>query len=117
MNSMDADRNALVGPFLTRHDVRTVAGVSLEELDGTVIRVDGAFALEPVYPAFQFAGSHVRGDVSTVSTRLLERLAPIEACGWFTAPNPVLGGRTPLQWLDDGGSVDTACRAIDSIAA
>lgn len=90
-----------IGPFLTRDEVPAVEGDP-----APVLALGGPLALEEVYPAFQFHDGHVRSDVAEVAEHLLGSVDQWTACGWFASPRSDLGGRTPLQWLDEGGRID-----------
>ncbi len=92
----------LRGPFLTR---REAAARTVDGLDG-VLALGGAYAVEEVYPAFQFTpeGYPLPG-LGAVREALGEGFDPWETAAWLSEPHPGLGGRTPADWLREGGPV------------
>jgi hypothetical protein len=113
----------LVGPFWTRYE-------ATEDLDCTddcllgrddVLRI-GARLSEEVYPAYQFEHHHVRQDVADIVALLLRNdVTGAVISDWIVRPNPDLGGKTPLIWLDSGQPeervLDAARRSIPELRA
>jgi len=113
----------LVGPFWTRLEATEDLGCTDDCLlgRGDVLRI-GARLSQEVYPAFQFEHHHVREDIAAVVTLLLRNdVTGAVISDWLVYPNPDLGGKTPLDWLDRGQPektvLDSARRSIPALQA
>ena len=94
----------LVGPFWTRSEATEDLGCDDTCLLGRedVLRI-GARLSEEVYPAFQFDHHHVREEIADVVALLLrDDVTGAVIADWLVEPNPDLGGKAPLKWLDRG---------------
>lgn len=97
-----SELNLVRGPFLTRDEASARAAAGL---DG-VLGLGGRYALEEVYPAFQFTpeGYPLPG-LEEVQEALGDRFDPWRTAAWLSEPHPGLGGRAPADWLREGGPV------------
>ncbi len=98
-----SDLNLVRGPFLTRAEA---AARSRRGLDG-VVALGGHYALEEVYPAFQFTpdGYPLPG-LDAVREALGDGFDPWATAAWLSEPHLGLGGRAPADWLREGRPVD-----------
>jgi hypothetical protein len=111
----EPDREMIfVGPFLTRRQAVSRSGMGLDELAGHpgVLRLSGDFAVEEVYPAYQFTRNGLRNDLATVVERFNGQRDAWSICDWITRPLPDLGGKSPLRWLDEGGKLPSVLSAV-----
>ena len=113
----------LVGPFWTRLEATDDLGCTDKCLLGRddVLRI-GARLTEEVYPAYQFDHHHVREDIAEIVALLLRNdVTGAVISDWLVHPNPDLGGKTPLGWLDRGQLEktmrDSALRSIPELQA
>ena len=111
----------LVGPFWTRLEATDDLGCTDDCLLGRddVLRI-GARLSEEVYPAFQFDHHHVREDIAGIVALLLRNdVTGAVISDWLVHPNPDLGGKTPLVWLDRGQPektvLDSARRSVPEL--
>jgi hypothetical protein len=54
----------------------------------------------------------LRLDVAFVALLLRRRVADLVACDWLVRGNPGLGGRSPLDWIGAGLSLEAAIDAL-----
>ena len=104
----------LVGPFLTESQLARRLGQKTTKIrsDPWLLRISGKLALEPVYPEFQIDGCELRLDVAFVALLLKRRVSDLEACDWLARPTAALEGSSPLQWLQDDGSLRSVVEAL-----
>jgi len=104
----------LLGPFLTEREFERRVHAPRGSVRGHefLLRIAGLLSVEPAYPAFQLDGDVVRSDVVWLATLLKRRMTDIDACHWLVRHNRVLGGLTPLSWLDHGLPMEEAVQAI-----
>jgi hypothetical protein len=95
----------LVGPFYTRREAVEHSGLSPGELlsHPGILRMGGSVALQEVYAAFQFGPNGLREDVAAVVSAFGAHEDPLVVCDWMNRPNPALGNKAPLRFLDEGG--------------
>ncbi len=113
----------LVGPFWTRLEATEDLGCDDACLLGRadVLRI-GARLSEEVYPAFQFEHHHVREEIADIVALLLRSdVTGAVIADWMVEPNPDLGGKSPLKWLDlnqpEKDVLEAARRAIPTLKA
>lgn len=98
------DLNLVRGPFLTRSEA---AALSSEGLGG-VVGLGGHYALEEVYPAFQFTSEgYPLPGLGAVREALGEDFDPWKTAAWLSEPHLGLGGVAPADWLREGRPVAT----------
>jgi hypothetical protein len=106
--------NEFRGHFLTRLEVADIMGCSADDVSAhpDLLRVPGLYPGEELYPAPQFdhAGLPTPG-LALLAVRLREELADREIASFCTHPIRTLGGRSPIEWLRQGGPVDLAAQA------
>ena len=97
-----SDLNLVRGPFLTRSEA---AARSPRGLDG-VVGLGGRYALEEVYPAFQFTSEgYPLPGLEAVREALGEAFDAWKTAAWLSEPHLGLGGRAPADWLREGRPV------------
>jgi hypothetical protein len=77
-----------------------------------LLRIDTPISLEEAYPAVQFDDAGVRPDVAMIGLLARRRVLDDEVCDWLVRPNPLLGGTSPLRWMDSGGSMEPLLGAL-----
>lgn len=92
-----------IGPSLAQRDVARLLGRSEQAAskDTRLLRIHNRDG-RPVYPVFQFDGRRQKPGVASVVKTLAGVLEPLTVASWFTGPNRALGGRAPIEALDDG---------------
>ena len=113
----------LVGPFWTRTEAVDELGCTDDCLlaRNDVLRI-GARLSEEVYPAFQFEHHHVREEIADIVALLLRGdVTGAVIADWLVEPNPDLGGKSPLKWLERDQPMkdvlEAARRAIPTLQA
>ena len=104
----------LLGHALTEGQFARRLGQSAARIrrDPWLLRISGKLAVGPAYPEFQLDGNELRVDVAFIALLLKRRVSDLEACDWLARPTTALEGRSPLQWLDDGGSLRSVIEAL-----
>ncbi len=106
--------NEFRGHFLTRDEAASVSHCSPDVLTAhpDVLFVGGFQPDGEVYPALQFGrdGSPTPG-LGALARRLSPRMADAEIASFCTHPLRSLGGKSPIDWLRSGGTLDKAVSA------
>jgi hypothetical protein len=109
-----SDGRALLGPLLTERQFARRAGLSRDSVrrHRCVPRVESPIGLGPAYPAFLLDTDGLRLDVAFITLLLRRRVGDLDACDWLVRPNPVIGGATPLHWIDAGLPLEGLMEAL-----
>lgn len=102
-----------MGHFLTRQEVAELTGLSGAEVIASpaFLSCGGVFG-EETYPELQFLpGGRPTPSVGQLRAALGTSLTPADLVAYMTSGQSVLGGRSPLEWLQAGGSVDSIIRS------
>ncbi len=106
--------NEYRGHFLTRSEVAQLMGSSPEVVAGhpDLLRVPGLFPGDELYPSQQFdrEGLPTPGLAALVEA-LRADLGEREMASFCTLPMRSLGGRSPIDYLRQGGRIELAAEA------
>jgi hypothetical protein len=104
----------LHGHSLTRDEVAQRTGLAPAEVASSpnLVRFGGRWSQE-TYPAAQFdaSGAPAPG-IADLTAAVAGLLPPGDVAAFVTTPLAALGGRTPIAWLQNGGSVDFLVRSV-----
>lgn len=71
---------------------------------------------ETLYPAWQFVGGEVVPGLSEIISKFPQYMHPLDVQDFMTEPHEELDGRSPAQWLTDGGSVAAVVSLVDELS-
>jgi hypothetical protein len=102
-----------MGHFLTRQEVAELTGLAAAEVAASPALLScGGILGEETYPERQFLpGGRPTPAVGQLRAALGTSIAPADLVAYMTSGQPALGGRSPLEWLQAGGSVDSIIRS------
>jgi hypothetical protein len=102
-----------MGHFLTRQDVAELSGLTAAEVAASQAFLScGGILGEETYPERQFLpGGRPTPAVGQLTAALGTSITPVDLVAYMTSGQPALGGRSPLEWLQAGGSVDSIIRS------
>ena len=109
-----------IGPCLTQTAAAALLGITPQ----AVAKRAGAFELlrlvngdgRPAYPLFQFSGRRVVDGLGAVLRTLGQIDDDLTMAAWLTTPKRSLGGRTPVDALEEGDAAGVLGAAEDYLA-
>ena len=114
---------AYVAPTLDAAEVSTYLGLGSVGAVATLTEQHRLLAVPmssgPRYPAFQFRAGEADPAIGRVVGILGEVVAtPYTIASWLKGAKPdLLGGKTPLEWLESGGDPERVVAAAELAAA
>lgn len=107
--------NVIAGHFLTRDEVAHLTGMGPRQVstDASLLRIASRVSNVETYPAFQFdqEGKPACG-LEEILVRLGASMGAFEIAALLSMPAAGLGGRSPISWLREGGSVERVIRLV-----
>ena len=109
----------LVGPFYDTAGMRTLLGSTRQAIHdrtvrGTLLGVQTREG-QRIYPTFQFVGDQPRKDL-TETLKALRGGPRWSVAVWLRTPDHELDGRSPEQWLAQGGDPEKVLRLARHVA-
>jgi hypothetical protein len=100
------------GHFLTRQEVAELTGLTAAEVAVSPVLLScGGVLGEETYPERQFLpGGRPTPAMGQLRAAFATTMAPSDLVAYMTSTQPALG-RSPLEWLQAGGSVDSVVRS------
>ena len=108
------DMNVFQGHFLTRGEVAQLIGCPSKEVTerADLLAISSQVSGHEIYPAMQFdRDGHPTPGLGRLIEQLHQHFDEVAMTSFCTCPAKTLGGRTPLDFLRHGGSLDRAVQA------
>ncbi len=95
--------SAQLGPVLSQRDTARLLGKSEQAVsaDRRLLRLRGGDG-RPVYPVMQFRGRRQVEGVARITAILAQAVQPLTIASWLTGAHDGLGGRRPIDALEEG---------------